>query len=81
MATYNFSITLKSDKGYEISIDPAARYGYWEYPDGTEGGGLWFETMPDGTLELVDYDGIGVIHPSIVRALREAGYCLDGSFD
>ena len=39
MANYNFTVTLKSEKGHNIQIDPEQLYGYWEYPNGAEGGG------------------------------------------
>jgi hypothetical protein len=63
-----------------VGIDTAARYGYWEYRDGSEGGGLWFE--PAGrTLELIDYDGAFELPRAVVAALRAAGYILDETFD
>jgi hypothetical protein len=88
---YNFSITLRPwgtdpNKG-QVSIDPVARYGYWERKDGSEGGGLWFDTVPGlyrpgdkPALELVDYDGAFALPRAVYAALRDAGYA-DESFD
>lgn len=81
MKPYNFTVELRSPKGHFIQIDTAQKYGYWEHPDGAEGGGLWFSPYLGGTLELTDYDGTYELHASIVGALRDAGYHLDESFD
>lgn len=78
--SYNFTIILhpwgESPEHGTVSIDPVARYGFWEHRDGTEGGGLWFEA-----LELVDYDGAYALPRSVIAALRGAGYVLDESYD
>jgi hypothetical protein len=45
--SYNFTMILHpwgTEHG-QVGIDPAALYGYWERKDGSEGGGLWFETV------------------------------------
>ena len=81
MNPYNFNVTLVSAKKHVVQIDTAAKYGYWEHPDGSEGGGLWFSPYLGGTLELTDYDGTYELHASIVGALRDAGYHLDETFD
>jgi hypothetical protein len=82
--TYNFTVTLKPygdapDLGV-VKIDPQALYGYWEHRDGTEGGGLWFETVSEDTVELIDYDGDYDLPRSVVRALLAAGYHTDEPF-
>ena len=64
-----------------VGVDTAARCGYFERKDGSEGGGLWFERLADGTLELVDYDGMACLPRSVVEALRGAGFVLDETFD
>lgn len=64
-----------------VGIDTTALYGYFERKDGSEGGGLWFERVDGGALELVDYDGVACLPRSVVAALRAAGYVLDESFD
>lgn len=83
--TYNYTLTLhpygnSPDAGI-VKLDPAARYGYWEYRNGSEGGGLWFQPAnPDtttGPLELVDYDGAYYLPGPVVIALREAGIVID----
>jgi hypothetical protein len=56
-------------------------YGAWEYKDGTEGGGLWFERLDDGRLDVVDYDGAFSLPVSVIEALREANISLDETFD
>ena len=75
--TYNFNKTLHSTKGHKIQIDDNAMYGCWEYPNGSEGGGLWFVLLLDGRIEMGDYDGVFELHPTIITALREAGYFVD----
>ena len=73
---YNFSHKFSCSLGTEIGVDPEAKYGYWERADGSEGGGLWFE--PIGTkLDLMDYDGAGVLPRRIVGALIANGYSVD----
>lgn len=80
--TYEFDITLHPygdgpDAGV-VRLDTKARYGYWEYRNGSEGGGLWFE--PVGPLELVDYDGGYFLPPAVIRALRAAGVSVDPEY-
>ena len=55
--------------------------GYWECRDGSEGGMLNFELLPDGRLELVDYDGAFALPNPVVATLRAAGFVLDETFD
>lgn len=76
---YNYTITLypygqAHDSGI-VQIDPKSNYGYWEFKDGSEGGGLWFDNN-----ELVDYDGHYILPKSVVNALRDYGYELDNSY-
>lgn len=83
--SYKFDTTLfpwidSPDSGV-VGIDSHSLYGYWERKDGSEGGGLWFERIEGGALELVDYDGLACLPRSVVAALRAAGYVLDESFD
>lgn len=86
--TYEFNLTLRPygdgpDAGI-VKIDTAARYGYWEYRHGSEGGGLWFQPVnPDAAapLELVDYDGAYYLPPAVTRALSAAGFVIDADFD
>lgn len=75
--TYNFNKTLHSAKGHKIEIDDKAFYGCWEYPDGSEGGGLWFEHDLDGKLILCDYDGVFELPKSVEDALRADGYTIE----
>ena len=78
---YHFSVTLETDRKSPVLIDPVALYGYWERLDGTEGGGLWFQRLPDGRLELVDSDGSYELRQDIVRCLRSNGYVLDDAWN
>ena len=59
-----------------VEISPSTQYGYWEFSDGSEGGGLWFEGKT-----LVDFDGHYVLPAYVVKVLRENGYILDETFD
>lgn len=73
---YNFTLTLRPygdapDRGV-VAIDGEAKYGYWERPNGTEGGGLWFDES-DGQMYLTDHDGAGELPRRVITALREAG--------
>ena len=80
---YKYNITLHpwgTEYG-AVQIDTDARYGYWERRDGSEGGGLWFETTSERCLELLDFDGAFMLPRSVVSALRAAGFVLDDTFD
>lgn len=84
---YNYTITLhpygdSPDRGV-VRIDPQARYGYWEYKSGAEGGGLWFEPAKENpnVLSLYDYDGAYSLPPRVVGALRVAGISVHPFFD
>lgn len=76
---YNYSIELKpyGDKPGVVKIDPAALYGYFEFPDGSEGGGLWFDRDANGKLDLVDYDGVYELPKKVVQALRDYGVYVE----
>jgi len=82
--SYNFNVTLHPYSNRPTSglvqIDTAARYGYWDYPDGSEGGGLWFGTDM-GCLELLDYDGAYELPKQVVKALRDYGVFVGDVFD
>lgn len=78
---YHFDHELKTERGGKVQIDRAARYGYWEHPDGTEGGGLWFDAAEGDALELIDFDGAYELPPSVVACLRANGYEVDETFD
>jgi hypothetical protein len=77
---YAFTVTLNTKRSSPVRIDPAALYGYWERIDGSEGGGLWFERLDDGRLELSDYDGTTALRQDIVDCLRENGYVVGPEF-
>jgi hypothetical protein len=83
--SYNFTTTLhpweNSTEYGDVKIDPEALYGAWDHKDGSEGGGLWFELLDDGRLDLVDYDGHWCLPKAVVKALRESGVSVDETFD
>ncbi len=85
--SYNFDTKLNKGK-YEVQIDTAANYGYFEHEEyGDErGGGLWFDTHPTSTpqkkvLNLIDYDGMSYLPKHVIEALREAGHNVDEEFE
>lgn len=72
MSKYNFNLTFPRNDQSNIKVDSLARYGYWEYRDGSEGGGLWFDPAP-GTrhgLTLRDYDGAAILPKQVVEILH-----------
>jgi hypothetical protein len=83
--SYNFNIKLhpwgESPERGNVEIDEAALYGAWEYKDGTEGGGLWFERLEDGRLDLTDYDGAFALPKAVTDALRLAGFSVEEIFE
>ena len=83
MTTYNFTTLHTNEHGAVVQVDDAAKYGYFDRKDGSEGGGLWFDVSPLGTkgLELVDYDGASDLPTRVINALTTAGYHVDPSFN
>ena len=85
---YNFNVQLKTPK-YTVEVDTKENYGYFEHVDYGEerGGGLWFQTVPgseDGRYdrrELIDYDGVTHLPKQVAKALREAGFLVNETFD
>jgi hypothetical protein len=79
--TYEFNKDVSTEK-WDVKIDTTANYGYFERKSDGEGGGLWFGNDCDtGAPALIDYDGVSCLPKSIVKALRDAGYFLDSSYD
>lgn len=77
MSGYTFNRRIQSGP-FEILVDEAAQYGYFEheeYGDGM-GGGLWFE----GNV-LVDADGTYELPKSVAAGLREMGFVVPKEFD
>jgi hypothetical protein len=85
MPFYQFTTTLypygKSATRGMVGIDKPLNYGYWEHIDGSEGGGLWFDRLTDGRLNLIDYDGDYMLPKPVIDALRLAGFCVDVDFE
>lgn len=86
--SYKFDTILHpwgADHG-AVGIDTDALYGYWERKDGSEGGGLWFDRLPAGTvgfaagLDLIDFDGAFDLPKAVKTALVAAGVYLDKTF-
>ena len=65
----------------QVHVYTSRLAGYWERRDGSEGGTLTFGWLITGRLELIDYDGAGVLPNAVVKALRAAGFVLDDTFD
>lgn len=96
---YNFSLLLDYEPKApgKTHIDLDAKYGFWEYRDGTEGGGLWFEPFnpttcefpepetppeaPSRGLMLADFDGWYILPAYVAKALREAGFYVSKDYD
>ncbi len=82
---YNFNIKLhpwgNSPEFGTVVIDEAAMYGGWDYKDGSEGGGLWFEKTSKGKLNLTDFDGSYALPKKVIEALRLAGFSVDADFE
>ncbi len=79
---YNFDLTLKHKLGSKIQIDTKALYGYFEFSDGTEGGGLWFSPFNacECKLELQDYDGVFELDNTFLNMLHTAGFSIEDIF-
>lgn len=73
MSEYVFTQKLDT-KFFEILIDQAARYGYFEHIHyGDEMcGGLWFDQETGKTLQ--DYDGVAELPKEVITSLKGAGY-------
>lgn len=67
---YTFDKVSKVGK-WEVLIDSAAQYGYFEHDIYGEGGGLWFEHN-----ELQDYDGVYSLPAKVIEAIRAAGFIV-----
>jgi hypothetical protein len=67
-------------EGGIIGIDVFACHGYWEREDGSEGGELLFDALPDGRLELMDYDGAFELPRPVLRTLKAHGVVVGEEF-
>jgi hypothetical protein len=79
-APYNFDLKLSDDK-YEVQVDTAACYGWFENAQTGSGGGLWFEVNAEGKRELIDADGTYCLPASVARQLRAAGLIVSENFE
>ena len=83
--SYNFTITLhpwgESPEFGNVQIDESALYGAWDQKNGMEGGGLWFDRLADGRLDLTDYDGDYTLPRSVIAAMRNAGISVSPDFE
>ncbi len=79
--TYHFTRIIQSGP-FDIRVDPAARYGYFEHDtEGDDcGGGLWFESLDGGVLALIDYDGVFELPHKVAEGLRALGYIVNEEF-
>jgi hypothetical protein len=82
---YNFNIKLhpwgNSPEFGTVDIDESAMYGGWDRKDGMEGGGLWFERLTDGRLNLTDCDGDFGLPKAVIKALRDANINVNENFE
>lgn len=75
MTTYNF--THKTENGkWEIAIDKAAQYGYFENMNSGGGGGLWFEQN-----RMSDFDGVFELPKDVIKAIRQLGFTVPRDFE
>jgi hypothetical protein len=75
MTTHIYTLTKTGPKGWKVSISPTTSYGYFEEPDGGEGGGLWF----DGK-NLQDYDGRSTLPRECSDLIVALGYHVHPCF-
>ena len=85
--SYNYT-QIKKVGQWEVSIDPAASYGYFEHYIEGEGGGLWFEVSATSTpgdsgrvLDLIDFDGRACLPKKVAQAIRELGHIVGPDFE
>lgn len=72
MTTYNFDkMTRIGD--FETHLCTEDLYGCFEDVEHGGEGGLWFMRKPDGTLELIDYDGYFMVPEPVIQALIQFG--------
>lgn len=75
--TTNYNYDKKAIIGkWEIAIDSAEQYGWFEHDDTGAGGGLWFESN-----ELVDYDGVYELPLSVIEGIEKLGFNADYAKD
>jgi hypothetical protein len=81
MSEYNFDRVLQAPN-FEIKIDTAAGYGYFEHNELGDncGGGLWFERLEGGMLSLTDYDGVFALPSEVKATLLLTGFIVDEDF-
>ena len=77
---YLFTLTATSPNGWTVAIDATRLYGYFDCPDGSEGGGLWFERI-GSRLRLVDQDGTMCCPRGVILALRSLRVIVPRSFE
>lgn len=69
---YNFDKETQVGN-WEVKVDTAAFYGYFENVETGDGGGLWFdgESVSEPTvLSITDYDGLSVLPRQVSTALE-----------
>lgn len=84
MTQYNFTIDA-SIEDWDIKIDPAALYGYFEWVGGTNmdeecTGGLWFDRLVGGALALTDYDGVATLPNEVRHGLTQKDIVVSEEF-
>lgn len=86
--TFNWNFKVET-RDYEVGVDTAECYGYFEHCTLGDGraGGLWFSIIGTSAitgrpvLELLDYDGVAVLPLKVVDILRKGGFIVDEIFE
>lgn len=80
---YNFDVILQRNPQSQIGIDTTKLYGYWDRADGSEGGGLWFEssTKTKTGLNLIDADGCYELPRAVAELLHREGFISDETLE
>lgn len=78
---YSFDNTFQAG-AFSVSIDTKEQYGYFEHDEFGDdcGGGLWFDLLPSGKLEICDYDGVYCLPNDVINGLEQQGYIIGFDF-
>jgi hypothetical protein len=71
--------TIATYGSYQIEIDPAARYGRYKHALYDQGGSLYFCPNDEGSLELVDFDGMMCLPRDVRLGLVKAGFVVENN--
>lgn len=71
--------SIECDHNYVIKFRDKANVHFERHGEAI--GGLIFDTLPGGQLELIDFDGAYVLPRPVTKALRAFGFHVDTTFD